>query len=62
MLINEIWIWGRAQHYQCVYKISKHFTIFNKRYSTTHFLIIHMSCNLQDVLGVLCLTFLQNLK
>ena len=43
-------------------KISKCLTGFIKSYSTTHFLMNEMSCNLQDTLGVLCLTFLQNLK
>ena len=35
---------------------------FIKSYGITHFLMIEMSCNLQDTLGVLCLTFLQNVK
>ena len=33
-----------------------------KRYSTTHFFLDGLSCNLQDILEVLCLTFPQDLK
>ena len=36
--------------------------VFIKSYGRTHFLLIQKSCNLQDVLGVLCLILLQNLK
>ena len=58
----KIWICGRAQCYQNVYKVSKCLTGLIKRYGTTHFLLDGLSCNLQDTLEVLCLTFPQNLK
>ena len=35
---------------------------FIKSYGKTHFLIVQMSYNLQDVLEVVWLTFLQNFK
>ena len=57
-----MWICGRAQYYQHVYKFSKHLIGLIKRYGTTHFLLNGLGCNLQNVLEVLWLLFLQNLK
>ena len=55
-------MFGRAQYYQHLYENLKCLAGFIKSYGTTDFLMNEMSSNVQDVLGVLYLTFLQNLK
>ena len=43
-------------------KLPKQTTGFIKSYGTTHFPIVQMSCNLQNVLEVVWLTFPQNFE